>query len=190
MSSQSGALGLAILDYVRALNIGISTFISVGNKADVSSNDLIQYWAHDPRTSVILLYVESFGNPRKFGQIAAKELRAIGIQCLLGPMADLITEPRWNRINGTFGEDGTIQGLFELANIPYVGAVMLPGVYDIPAANQPAISREMRDCLKALARTHSREQLLLLIHKLAAIEESLTSLVPISIRRPDNPVSR
>jgi beta-glucosidase len=42
---------------------------------------------------------------RKFGQIAAKELRAIGIQCLLGPMADLITEPRWNRINGTFGED-------------------------------------------------------------------------------------
>ncbi len=42
---------------------------------------------------------------RRFGQIAAKELRAIGIQCLLGPMADLITEPRWNRINGTFGED-------------------------------------------------------------------------------------
>jgi beta-glucosidase len=42
---------------------------------------------------------------RKFGQTAAKELRAIGIQCLLGPMADLITEPRWNRINGTFGED-------------------------------------------------------------------------------------
>src|SRR5262249_42428874 len=66
MSTQSGALGLAILDYARQLNIGISSFVSVGNKADVSSNDLIQYWAEDPRTSVILLYLESFGNPRKF----------------------------------------------------------------------------------------------------------------------------
>jgi len=72
MSSQSGALGLAILDYARALNIGFSTFISVGNKADVSGNDLIQYWAEDPRTSVILLYLESFGNPRKFAQIARR----------------------------------------------------------------------------------------------------------------------
>jgi acyl-CoA synthetase (NDP forming) len=70
MLSQSGALGLAILDYVRTLNIGISTFISVGNKADVSSNDLLCYWADDPRTQVIVLYLESFGNPRKFGRIA------------------------------------------------------------------------------------------------------------------------
>jgi len=72
MSTQSGALGLAILDYARGLNIGLSTFVSVGNKADVSSNDLIQYWASDPRTQVILLYVESFGNPRKFSQIARR----------------------------------------------------------------------------------------------------------------------
>ena len=72
MSSQSGALGLAILDYARSLNIGFSTFISVGNKADVSGNDLIQYWAEDPRTRVILLYLESFGNPRKFAQIARR----------------------------------------------------------------------------------------------------------------------
>jgi acetate---CoA ligase (ADP-forming) len=72
MSTQSGALGLAILDYARRLNLGISTFVSVGNKADVSSNDLIQYWAEDPRTDVILLYLESFGNPRKFGRIAKR----------------------------------------------------------------------------------------------------------------------
>lgn len=70
MSTQSGALGLAILDYAKRLNIGISSFVSVGNKADVSGNDLIQYWAEDPRTSVILLYLESFGNPRKFSEIA------------------------------------------------------------------------------------------------------------------------
>jgi acetyl coenzyme A synthetase (ADP forming)-like protein len=72
MSTQSGALGLAILDYAKELHIGLSTFVSVGNKADVSSNDLIQYWAGDLRTRVILLYVESFGNPRKFSQIARR----------------------------------------------------------------------------------------------------------------------
>ena len=71
-STQSGALGLAILDYVRQLNLGISTFVSVGNKADVSGNDLIQYWSDDPRTDVILLYLESFGNPRRFAQIARR----------------------------------------------------------------------------------------------------------------------
>ena len=71
-STQSGALGLAILDYVKRLNIGISSFASIGNKADVSGNDLLQYWAEDPRTDVILLYVESFGNPRKFAEIARR----------------------------------------------------------------------------------------------------------------------
>jgi acetate---CoA ligase (ADP-forming) len=72
MSTQSGALGLAILDYARQLDIGISSFVSVGNKADVSGNDLIQYWAEDPNTSVILLYLESFGNPKKFAEIARR----------------------------------------------------------------------------------------------------------------------
>ena len=70
MLSQSGALGLAVLDYVRQLNIGMSTFVSVGNKADVSGNDLLSYWADDPRTGVVVLYLESFGNPRKFARIA------------------------------------------------------------------------------------------------------------------------
>ena len=71
-STQSGALGLAIIDYVTRLNIGISSFASIGNKADVSGNDLLQYWAEDPRTDVILLYLESFGNPRKFAEIARR----------------------------------------------------------------------------------------------------------------------
>jgi acetyl coenzyme A synthetase (ADP forming)-like protein len=75
MSTQSGALGLAVLDYARKLGIGLSTFVSVGNKADVSSNDLVQYWAADPQTNVILLYLESFGNPRKFSQIARRVAR-------------------------------------------------------------------------------------------------------------------
>ena len=72
LSSQSGALGLALLDYATKLNLGISTFVSVGNKADVSGNDLIQYWAEDPRTDVILLYLESFGNPVRFSRLARR----------------------------------------------------------------------------------------------------------------------
>jgi len=72
MSTQSGALGLAILDYAKKLNIGISSFASIGNKADVSGNDLLQYWEGDANTSVILLYLESFGNPAKFSRIARR----------------------------------------------------------------------------------------------------------------------
>jgi acetyl coenzyme A synthetase (ADP forming)-like protein len=68
--SQSGALGLAVLDYARRLNIGLSTFVSVGNKADVSGNDLLSYWREDAGTDVIGLYLESFGNPRRFARLA------------------------------------------------------------------------------------------------------------------------
>ncbi|HUH07681.1 MAG TPA: GNAT family N-acetyltransferase [Egibacteraceae bacterium] len=71
-SSQSGALGLAVLAAARRLGLGISSFASVGNKADISGNDLLQYWEADTDTDVILLYLESFGNPRKFGRLARR----------------------------------------------------------------------------------------------------------------------
>jgi acetyl coenzyme A synthetase (ADP forming)-like protein len=71
-SSQSGALGLAIIDYAKSLGLGISTFVSAGNKADISGNDLLRYWEADANTDVILLYLESFGNPKKFSQIARR----------------------------------------------------------------------------------------------------------------------
>jgi acetyl coenzyme A synthetase (ADP forming)-like protein len=74
-SSQSGALGLAILETAGALGLGFSQFASVGNKADVSGNDLLEYWEKDPGTGVILLYLESFGNPRRFTQIARRVAR-------------------------------------------------------------------------------------------------------------------
>ncbi|HTJ45181.1 MAG TPA: GNAT family N-acetyltransferase [Kofleriaceae bacterium] len=75
MVSQSGALGLAMLDHASSLELGLSSFVSVGNKADVSSNDLLAYWADDPRTNVIALYLESFGNPRRFARIAPEVAR-------------------------------------------------------------------------------------------------------------------
>ena len=73
--SQSGAMGVTILDYAAEYGIGISQFVSVGNKPDVSGNDLIQYWAQDERTGVILMYLENFGNPRKFTQLAREITR-------------------------------------------------------------------------------------------------------------------
>jgi acetyl coenzyme A synthetase (ADP forming)-like protein len=71
-SSQSGALGLAIIEHANSLGLGISTFVSVGNKADISGNDLLRYWESDSGTDVILLYLESFGNPKKFSQVARR----------------------------------------------------------------------------------------------------------------------
>ncbi len=70
--SQSGAMGLVILEYANDLNIGISTFISIGNRADISPTDLLHYWEQDQATRVILLYLESFGDPRKFSRIARR----------------------------------------------------------------------------------------------------------------------
>ena len=73
--SQSGALGVAVLAAATRTGLGVSTFVSVGNKADISSNDLLQYWENDPDTDVILLYLESFGNPRKFSRLARRVSR-------------------------------------------------------------------------------------------------------------------
>jgi acetyl coenzyme A synthetase (ADP forming)-like protein len=72
MASQSGALGMALLVAARRFHLGLSAFVSFGNKADVSGNDLVQYWEEDPGTDVILLYLESFGNPRRFARIARR----------------------------------------------------------------------------------------------------------------------
>ena len=72
MSSQSGALGLAILATAEEIGMGLSTFVSVGNKADVTANDLLLYWEGDEHTDVILLYVESFGDPRQFARMARR----------------------------------------------------------------------------------------------------------------------
>ena len=70
--SQSGAMGVVILEYARSLNFGLATFISIGNRADISANDLLEYWEQDSRTKVILLYLESFGNPRNFVRIVRR----------------------------------------------------------------------------------------------------------------------
>lgn len=73
--SQSGALGASVLDHATEFGIGIAQFVSMGNKPDVSGNDLLLQWEHDPQIDVILMYVESFGNPRRFLEIASRVTR-------------------------------------------------------------------------------------------------------------------
>jgi acyl-CoA synthetase (NDP forming)/RimJ/RimL family protein N-acetyltransferase len=70
--SQSGALGVALLDYAVRRNLGLSTFVNAGNRVDVSGNDLMQYWEEDEATEVVMLYLETVGNPRKFSRIARR----------------------------------------------------------------------------------------------------------------------
>jgi acetyl coenzyme A synthetase (ADP forming)-like protein len=72
LASQSGAVGIAVLNASTEAGMGISSFVSLGNKADVSGNDLLQYWEDDERTRVVLLYLESFGNPAKFARLARR----------------------------------------------------------------------------------------------------------------------
>ena len=70
IAAQSGAIGIAVLDHATRAGLGISEFVSLGNKVDVSGNDLLLHWWNEPHTNVIGLYLESFGNPRKFGRLA------------------------------------------------------------------------------------------------------------------------
>jgi acetyl coenzyme A synthetase (ADP forming)-like protein len=75
IGTQSGALGLALLDHAKSMGLGLAQFVSIGNRVDISSNDLLEFWEDDKNTDVILLYEESFGNPRKFSRIARRVSR-------------------------------------------------------------------------------------------------------------------
>jgi acyl-CoA synthetase (NDP forming)/GNAT superfamily N-acetyltransferase len=83
--SQSGALGVALLAEADRRGLGLSSFVSAGNRADVSGNDLLQYWEDDPATDVILLYLETFGNPRKFARLARRIGRTKPIVAVASP---------------------------------------------------------------------------------------------------------
>jgi acetyl coenzyme A synthetase (ADP forming)-like protein len=117
MSTQSGALGLAILDYAKTLDIGISSFASVGNKADVSGNDLLEYWEGDPRTSVILLYLESFGNPAKFSRIARRISRNKPIVALKSGRSTVGARAAASHTGALATSDAFVDALFQQSGV-------------------------------------------------------------------------
>ena len=137
MLTQSGALGLAILDYAKRLGIGISSFVSVGNKADVSGNDLIQYWAEDPRTSVILLYLESFGNPKKFSEIARRVARTKPIIAVKAGRSAAGSRAAASHTGALTSSDTAVDALFRQAGV--IRTERLEELFDVAAllSHQP-----------------------------------------------------
>ncbi len=142
--AQSGALGIAILAAARKRGLGLSTFVSAGNRADVSGNDMLQYWQTDPATDMVLLYLETFGNPRKFARVArglarTKPIVAVKSGRHTGPVAALAAhaEPV---------DDAGVQALFEQAGVIRVDTIaelfdtaLLMHYQPLPAGSRVAV---------------------------------------------------
>ncbi|HJQ43652.1 MAG TPA: GNAT family N-acetyltransferase [Jatrophihabitantaceae bacterium] len=124
---QSGALGVAVLGEAARRGLGVSTFVSAGNRADVSGNDLLQYWETDDATDVVMLYLESFGNPRKFARLArrlgrTKPIVAVksGTGSVVAGLASTTVELPESSVRALFEASGVIRvetlvGLFDVA---------------------------------------------------------------------------
>ena len=136
-SSQSGALGLAILEQAQHLNLGLSAFASVGNKADVSANDLLEYWETDPRTRVILLYLESFGNPRRFRDIARRVSRRKPIVAVKAGRSGSGARAACSHTGALAASDTIVDALFRQSGV--IRTETLEELFDVAAllAHQP-----------------------------------------------------
>jgi acetyl coenzyme A synthetase (ADP forming)-like protein len=137
MLSQSGALGFAILSMARQRQLGLSTFVSVGNKADVSGNDLVQYWEEDEETGVILLYLESFGNPRRFARIARRVSRTKPIVCVKAGRTLSGKRAAGSHTAALAGSDVAVDALFRQTGV--IRAETLDEMFDLAVflASQP-----------------------------------------------------
>ena len=136
--SQSGALGLAVIDYASQLGLGLSTFVSVGNKADISGNDLIHYWESDDGTDLILLYLESFGNPQKFSRIARRVGKTKPIVAVKSGRSGAGARATSSHTGAMLAaSDVTVDALFRQAGV--IRTDTLAEMFDVAAllANQP-----------------------------------------------------
>jgi acetate---CoA ligase (ADP-forming) len=136
-SSQSGALGLAVLERAAERRLGLSAFVSVGNKADISSNDLLEYWEDDPETDVVLLYLESFGNPRKFARVARRVARTKPIVAMKAGRTGAGARAASSHTAALAGSEAAVDALFHQAGVVRVDT--LEELLDVTAllAGQP-----------------------------------------------------
>jgi len=116
-SSQSGALGLAVLERAQAMGLGLSAFVSIGNKADVSSNDLLEWWEDDPGTEMVMLYLEDFGNPRAFSRIAQRVARTKPILAMKGGTTRAGIKAASSHTAALAGSEAAIDALFRQAGV-------------------------------------------------------------------------
>jgi acyl-CoA synthetase (NDP forming)/GNAT superfamily N-acetyltransferase len=112
--SQSGALGVAVLAEAARRGLGVSTFVSAGNRADVSGNDLLQFWEADPATEIALLYLESFGNPRKFARIARRFARHKPIVAVKSGRGSMVAGLQHTSVEVP---EASVQALFEASGV-------------------------------------------------------------------------
>jgi acyl-CoA synthetase (NDP forming) len=131
LSSQSGALGIAILGLAAERHVGLSTFVSVGNKADVSGNDLLEYWEDDPGTRVILLYLESFGNPRRFTRIARRVARSKPIVALKAGRTRAGSRAAGSHTAALAASDAGVEALFHQSGV--IRAETIDEMFDLAA---------------------------------------------------------
>ena len=128
-SSQSGALGLALLEAADARGLGLSAFVSIGNKADVSSNDLLEWWEEDEATELVLLYVESFGNPRRFGRLARRVARRKPILALKSGTSASGQRAASSHTAALAGSEAGVDALFRQAGV--IRAASLEELIDV-----------------------------------------------------------
>jgi acyl-CoA synthetase (NDP forming) len=128
-SSQSGALGLALLEAAVTRALGLSAFVSIGNKADVSTNDLLEWWEEDEATEAILLYVESFGNPRRFGRLARRVARRKPILALKSGTSTSGRRAASSHTAALAGSDAAVDALFRHAGV--IRAASLEELIDV-----------------------------------------------------------
>jgi acetate---CoA ligase (ADP-forming) len=145
-SSQSGALGLALLEKASERSLGFSSFISIGNKADVSSNDLLEYWEEDSTTGLIALYLESFGNPRRFGRIAGRVARKKPILAMKSGTSTAGARAAGSHTAALAGSDEAVAALFHQAGVlrattleELIDAAALLSTQPLPRGRQVAI---------------------------------------------------
>jgi acetyl coenzyme A synthetase (ADP forming)-like protein len=138
-SSQSGALGLALLEAAVTRGLGLSAFMSIGNKADVSSNDLLEWWEDDEATEAILLYLESFGNPRRFGQLARRVARRKPILALKSGVSAGGQRAANSHTAALAGSEQAVDALFHQAGV--IRAATLEELIDVAAlfSSQPRV---------------------------------------------------
>ena len=115
--SQSGALGITIVQLAAERRLGLSTFVSAGNKADVSGNDLLEYWEDDPSTSVLLLYLESFGNPRRFARLARRVSRKKPIVVVKSGRTRSGSRAASSHTAAMAADDSTVDALFAQSGV-------------------------------------------------------------------------